>query len=203
MRFATSMIYWIPLFFGLLFVTWAVSVLTGGTMPGVVNSVFATGLLLSFVITRIAYKYGEPRVAQRMLRVAMVAADADHGAILKPSMSRIILASKLLEETASSPEQIRKAIDASSLASARLVAVRGGRGLELRTGRHSEHVILTVPEGRFRIAPPPGIGRVQILDTEGGLVSEFPVMRVRNRLLKPATIAEATEDLALHEKVIG
>lgn len=62
-------------------------------------------------------------------------------------------------------------------------------------GFSGEQLLLDLPDGRFRLGNPPGIGRLELLHPNGDPAAEFPIMRIRKGLLKPATIAEAMEVL--------
>ena len=194
-HFGLLALYWMAVIIVLMVAAASTSVLSGGTLPTEANYFFGPAFLVSPLVARVAYKYSEPRAARKALHGAMAATGADHGVILRPSLRQMLGVAKLWEHSAHARALQKDFVNAPTLASARLVAVRTANGLELRMGFSGEQLLLDLPDGRFRLGNPPGIGRLELLHPNGDPAAEFPIMRIRKGLLKPATIAEAMEVL--------
>lgn len=198
MQFRSVIRVWALIAVPWIWAVWLAELVWESTAPRILPMIGVAGALLAVVIALIATPFVEGAKSRRMLDAALRLTAATRGAPVKLPLSALQEMAREEWPAVSWPLGRRYAyVNSASRAAESAVAIPMPDGLQLRTGSGAKHLVHTIPSGRYRLMRAPGVARVEMLDDTGAAAATFGVLHLDGRRLRPATVAEAVEALAL------
>lgn len=153
-------------------------------------------ILAAPLVGAISFRYGEPRILRRMLDRATQSSRVHGGVVLASSLRRL----EALDRA--NPPQGNETLaqrlsrsDTAVMAASRLIAVNVNEGIELRTGRDANRLVVMIPHERYSLEAGRTGAVLKIRGRDGADVVSFPVVSADTAKLVPLGLAAAQSAL--------
>lgn len=146
----------------------------------------------------VSFRYGEPRALRRMLACAIKSGRVDGGVVLATSLARssaLVLAYSSAEQETLAQRISRS--DSGVMGASRLIAVKAGEALELRTGTDADRLVAAIPPHRYLLESERGSAVLRVCAPDGTEVVSFPVIDATTTKLRPLGILDAQKALRI------